>query len=143
MQRWPSMLDNFETYKIDYTSVAEYCREYFEEQNINFEEAKKYRTIQIKVRDRLITYEGEELQLPNKIKKNVANLRQSVSENSLPTPTIIYEKNHIRFAFEMTPYALIYSYTGKIPTDWGNSQKSDIFVKRIDRHWYHITPKDK
>ena len=43
----------------------------------------------------------------------------------------------------MTPYALIYSYTGKIPTDWGNSQKSDIFVKRIDRHWYHITPKDK
>ena len=143
MQRWPSMLDNFETYKNDYTSVAEYCREYFEEQNINFEEAKKYRTIRIKVRDRLITYEGEELQLPNKIKKNVANLRQSVSENSLPTPTIIYEKNHIRFAFEMTPYALIYSYTGKIPTDWGNSQKSDIFVKRIDRHWYHITPKDK
>ena len=143
MQRWPSMLDNLETYKDDYTSVAEYCREYLEEQNINFEEAKKYRTIRIKVRDRLITYEGEELQLPNKIKKNVANLRQSVSENSLPTPTIIYEKNHIRFAFEMTPYALIYSYTGKIPTDWGNSQKSDIFVKRIDRHWYHITPKDK
>lgn len=69
MQRWPSMLDNFETYKDDYTSVAEYCREYFEEQNINFEEAKKYRTIQIKVRDRLIIYEGEELQLPNKIKK--------------------------------------------------------------------------
>ena len=109
MQRWPSMLDNFETYKNDYTSVAEYCREYFEEQNINFEEAKKYRTIQIKIRDRLITYEGEELQLPNKIKKNVANLRQSVLDNSLPTPTIIYEKNHIRFAFEMTPYALIYS----------------------------------
>ena len=137
------MLDNFETYKDDYTSVAEYCREYFEEQNINFEEDKNYRTIQIKVRDRLITYEGEELQLPNKIKKNVANLRQSVSENSLPTPTIIYEKNHIRFAFEMTPYALIYSYNGKIPTNWGNSRKSDIFVKRIDRHWYHITPKDK
>ena len=59
MQRWPSMLDNFETYKDDYTSVAEYCREYFEEQNINFEEAKKYRTIRIKVRDRLITYEVE------------------------------------------------------------------------------------
>ena len=69
MQRWPSMLDNFETYKNDYTSVAEYCREYFEEQNINFEEDKNYRTIRIKVRDRLITYEGEELQLPNKIKK--------------------------------------------------------------------------
>ena len=133
ISRWNDKVNNFYIFENDFTAVAEFCRDFFENDNTDHGSDYFY------YEDNSLIYDGEYLPLSDELKNSVHNIRNAFKKNNSALRIIRYYDTGIYFQIENGQYALYYSFNGEKPKFIPASNNAcNISVRKINENWYHV-----
>lgn len=146
--KWVYNIDDFDEYHEDLLTVANFCRDFFEDGRYDrYDPAGdklNYITYKRGYKDRKcsLLYDAEEIPLPEDIQKAAERINEAFDDPDAFLETIDYYEGRISFQTFNGQYALVYSFNDKKPTFLlYPEEEKKIYVKKIEKYWYNVVRK--
>ena len=136
--KWAYIVDDFDEYGDDFQAVAEYCRDFFEDNKDDLKQnfISYYSS---SIGPCHLVYDGGWLELPEELQKSVNRLHDAFKYKDSNFDRILYYDGRISFNIDNGAYALVYSFNDSKPTFVMKPDEDiKISVKKINKNWYHV-----
>ncbi len=146
--KWAYNIEDFDEYHEDLLTVANFCRDFFEDgQNVRYDSLSDKRSYifyesAYKDRECSLLYDDEAIPLPEEVQKAAERIDGAFDDPDAVLYTIDYYDGRISFTTFNGQYALVYSFDDKKPTFLLiPEEENNIYVKKIEKYWYNVVRK--
>lgn len=132
---WKYCVENFDTYREDFETVAEFCRDYIAQNEVL--ENERIIFVYSSAKKELLC-DWENIEVSDDIKESLENVKSAFQNKDAQFDSITVEDGKVYFETHNGLYSVICSKDGKPSTlDGVNECKS----KKISDSWYHAVRK--